>query len=238
MKIDARFNGPPASGHGGTSCGLVAAALDVDPNAAVEVTLRAPPPLGVEMDVVRDGGALSVSYDGTVVATARQDATVLQTPPSVPFDEAAAVAKPNEPHPFPTCFACGPDHPTGLHLFTAAVPGRDVAAAPWQTDESLAGENGFVRPEIVWAALDCPSGWSYDVLGQSLRASVLLGRMTAQILTPIEAGSRCVVTARPAGGSGRKWSAISAVYGEDGALHGVARVLWIVLQGSADPARR
>ena len=46
VMIPRRFNGPPDSGNGGYSCGVVAALLDAP---AVEVTLRAPPPLEREL---------------------------------------------------------------------------------------------------------------------------------------------------------------------------------------------
>jgi hypothetical protein len=83
MRIDRRFNGPPASGNGGVSCGLLAAYLDAP---VVEVTLRQPPPLGVDL-AVKDGEL----YDGDLlVATARPGSVELDPPRAVSVEEAAA----------------------------------------------------------------------------------------------------------------------------------------------------
>ena len=62
MIVPARFNGPPDSGNGGYTCGLVAAELGA---ASAEVTLRAPPPLETEMAVERDGDSVRVSAGDT-----------------------------------------------------------------------------------------------------------------------------------------------------------------------------
>src|SRR5918998_3323519 len=84
--IAPRFNGPPGSGHGGYSAGC-AAVLVAAP--VVEVTLRRPPPLGVELEVERaDGGAALLDGDGVVV-TARPAELELDPPPPVGLDAAA-----------------------------------------------------------------------------------------------------------------------------------------------------
>ena len=63
--IAPRFNGPPRSGHGGYSAGCAAVLVDAP---AVVVTLRRPPPLGVELAVERkEGGAALVDGEGVVV---------------------------------------------------------------------------------------------------------------------------------------------------------------------------
>ena len=72
-------------------------------------------------------------------------------------------------HPFPACFSCGIARPgsDGLGLRPGLLPGREgVTAASWRPDGSLADAAGQVRPEFVWAALDCPGGWTVDVVGR------------------------------------------------------------------------
>jgi hypothetical protein len=48
--VDARHNGPPNSGNGGWTSGLIAAFVD---GGIPEVTLRRPPPLDVPLTVTR-----------------------------------------------------------------------------------------------------------------------------------------------------------------------------------------
>ena len=51
MTIPRRFRGPPNSGNGGYVCGMLARQIA----GAAEVTLRAPPPLETELDLVEVG---------------------------------------------------------------------------------------------------------------------------------------------------------------------------------------
>lgn len=224
--IAARFNGPPTTGHGGYSCGVVASVIG--PNA--EVTLRIPPPLDTQMAVVEasDGG-IDVLNGADVVAHGRVDETPIDVPDPVTFDLATQISSPPADHPFPTCFACGPNRDDGLSLFVGAVPGRDLAAAPWVPDPSVA-DGEVVRSEAIWAALDCPSGWVPQVLRLGDRGVALLGRLSARLSAPIRVGERCVVTAWPMESHERKWLAGSAIFGEDGTLRAAARATWIVLK--------
>src|SRR5829696_5493150 len=106
--IAPRFNGPPASGHGGYSCGCAAAQVD---GTSVEVTLRRPPPLGVELRVAHEDGIASLLDGDAVVASARPAALEIDGPPPAGHDEATAASQRfvwEHDHPFPTCFGCGP----------------------------------------------------------------------------------------------------------------------------------
>src|SRR5688500_17348818 len=87
--IAPRFNGPPGSGHGGYSAGCAAVLVDAP---AVEVTLRRPPPLGVELAVERDGDAVALAdRDGTVVS-ARPAELAVEPPDPVGYDDAASAS--------------------------------------------------------------------------------------------------------------------------------------------------
>ena len=70
-----------------------------------------------------------------------------------------------------------------------------------------------IRPEIVWAALDCPSGWAVD---EFQREGVLLGRMAAVIRTLPVSGEAHVITGWRIGEDGRKRLAGSALYSAGG----------------------
>src|ERR1700710_731240 len=238
--IDKRYCGPPNSGNGGYVCGRLARHI---PGGA-EVTLRAPHPLEKPLDVVTTDGDLWELRDGAmVVATGRPTTLELARLEAASFDEACAAElltpiKPHE-HLLPTCFVCGPARAQGDGLRIFAGPlGRQsrnasaVLAATWTPDPTLTAEDGFVAPEFLWSALDCPTGYasSYDRESGSFdRTPILLGRMSARIETRPRPGERCVITAWEVGRDGRKRFAEAAAYDETGALLAVARATWIAV---------
>ena len=240
IMIDQRYCGPPNSGNGGYVCGRLARHIA----GGAEVTLRAPPPLEKPLDVVAMADSLWELRDGgTVVATGRTANIELTRLEKASFDEARAAElltpfKPHE-HLMPTCFVCGPARAQGdgLRIFAAPVArqSRDasaVLAATWTPDPTLAAEDGFVAPEFLWSALDCPTGYAatYDRgSGGFDGTSVLLGRMAARIEVRPRPGERCVITAWETGRDGRKRTAVAAAYGEAGALLAVARATWIAV---------
>jgi hypothetical protein len=123
-------------------------------------------------------------------------------------------------HAYPTCFTCGPDRSDGLAIFAGPVEGREgVVAAPWVPAAR------HIAPPLVWAALDCPSGWAVD---DFQREGVLLGRMAAKRLSDFEGGQPYVVVGWRAGEEGRKRYAGSALFSADGDALAVARSTWIV----------
>ncbi len=214
MIIPPRFNGPPHSANGGYACGLVSEAL----GGGFEVLLRRPPPLGVELDLVGH----ELKQGDVVIAEARRlTESVLDAPEDVSLEQARAASAHYagfEHHAYPTCFTCGPDREDGLGIFPGPVEGREgVVAAPWTPQE--------VRPEIVWAALDCPGGWAID---EFQREGVMLGRMGAAIAAIPPSGEPSVVIGWRIGEDGRKRYAGSALFGVDGDLLAAARSTWIV----------
>ncbi|HUS23561.1 MAG TPA: hypothetical protein VM369_01325, partial [Candidatus Binatia bacterium] len=161
ITIARRFCGPPASGNGGYSAGRIAALVG---NPA-EITLRAPPPLDVPLQVERDGGTVRVSHGGQVVGEGRPapDFTLeLPAPPS--WDEAAAAGRRYNgltDHAYGTCFVCGPQRAPGDGLRIFCGPWRDGrVAGTWTPDATLDDGRGEVAPEFLWAAIDCPGSWS------------------------------------------------------------------------------
>ena len=105
------------------------------------------------------------------------------------------------------------------------IRGQAVLADRWTPDQSLADNDGSVRPEIVWASLDCPGGWAaFDRIPGGV---AVLGRMTAQVDRAPFVGERCVVVASSRWRDGRKIDAHSALYSCDGELLAAARAVWI-----------
>jgi len=215
--IAPRFNGPPSSGHGGYSAGCAAAQLDAP---AVEVTLRKPPPLGVPLSVGRDGETASL-YDGhELIAEARPVELTVTGPGPVGSGVAAAASARFEwqdDHPFPTCFGCGPLRDDGLGLLPNRV-GDNLVAALWTPGE--------IDEVLVWAALDCPGGWSHDIPGRPM----VLGKMAAVIDRLPAVGEEHLVQGWSEGTEGRKVFTGSAIYDADGTVLAVAQATWITLQ--------
>jgi hypothetical protein len=225
LVIDPRFCGPAESANGGYTCGLVANVL----GGSAEVTLRRPPPLGqpLRLEHHSDGAVL---LDGDeLVAEGRLAAVELAAPDPVSYDDAELAARNYggfERHPFPTCFVCGPGRQRGdgMRIFAGPVPGRELVAAPWVPDYSLVDADGLVRPEFVWAALDCPGVFA---LGFPDLGETLLGRLTAELHAPVRAGERHVATGWALGKDGRKLYAGTALTDAAGELCGLARATWI-----------
>jgi hypothetical protein len=223
--IPARFNGPPASGHGGYSAGLVAAALG--PSATVR--LAAPPPLETEMTLEDTDSGVRLLAGAVLVAEARPGRPVIDVPAPV---SVAAAERASESfigardHPFPTCFGCGTEHAEGLHIFPGPAGPDGLLAAPWTPSSDLA-DHGVVDSVYVWAALDCPSGFACIPPGS---ASVL-ATMTAELLAPVHPGETYVVTAWPISHDGRKHRGGAALHDASGTRIAVADTLWITPRG-------
>ncbi len=95
-------------------------------------------------------------------------------------------------------------------------------ACTWQVPDD-------VDSTLVWAALDCPGGWSAGVGGRPM----VLGTMTTQVIAVPEAGSTCVVTAWQVDTRGRRhWSA-STLHSPSGELLARAEAVWVAVDPSS-----
>lgn len=225
LQVDRRFRGPSDSGNGGYVCGLVAAltGASVGGSAAV-VTLRRPPPLDTAMSVVAGNGEVVLLHGDMTVAEGALSALDLDPVPPLAVG-AARTASASYPglalHPFPECFVCGPARSPddGLRLFPGRL-GDGRTACTWTVSAEWSA-----RPELVWAALDCPGGWTAEIEGRPM----VLGRMTARLEALPDTGEECVVMGLLLGSEGRKtWTATTA-YGADGRQLGRAHATWLTL---------
>jgi hypothetical protein len=229
--FEPRFCGPPGVINGGFACGAVAARL----GGAAEVTLHHPIPPDRPLSLRKDDdSALIVLDGGALLAVARPAAVDGGLPvPAVAADVAEAVrggARYFTDPAFPGCFVCGTDRAPddGLRIFPGLVPERPVWAAPWTPGSSVAAADGRVRPEVVWAALDCPSGIAAgEAAALPPDTAAVLGRMTASVAARPWPGQECRILAWPVARDGRKLAAGSALLGPDGAVLATARTLWI-----------
>jgi hypothetical protein len=192
--------------------------------AGAEVTLHLPPPLRTPLDVRAEDDVIEVHDGDRLIASAR--ALSEELPDAVPpasWDEAMAASQ-DYPglasHPFPTCFVCGPRRPPGdgLRLFSGRL-GDGRFAAPWVVPDD-------VDPAMVWAALDCPGGWSIGVVGRPY----VVGRLAARVHGLPVAGDACVVTSAGVASEGRKAYVLSTVYSPQGTVLARARATWIRLR--------
>jgi hypothetical protein len=192
------------------------------------------------MSVATADGLTVLSHDGAPVAEAREVDVDLVTVEEVAPDVAAG-AMAHYPglrsHPFPGCFACGPEREEGdgLQIFPGPVPGADgTVASLWVPHASFA-ESGDVLDGVervgvgtTWAALDCVGGWSEDLEGRPM----VLGRITARVDALPVVGEPHVVVGQRRGADGRKSFTASTLYDSDHRVVATAEHVWIAV----DPA--
>ncbi|MGI8900338.1 MAG: hypothetical protein ACR2HA_05325 [Nocardioides sp.] len=251
LTVPERFRGPSRSGNGGWTAGslaerLLASADRPGKHVPVEVTLRQPPPLDTPLTVEHldgDDGSLTVlAFEGARIAEARRVDSPLTPVDKVDPSTAQAAMRSYaglRSHPFPGCFACGPDRADGdgLRIFPGPA-GPGTVASCWLPHHSLAesgdvvdtGDRGAQRVGhgTTWAALDCVGGWSADLVGRPM----VLGRMTARVDALPVVGEPHVVVGRRLRADGRKTFTASTLYDADGRVVGTAEHVWIAV----DPA--
>jgi hypothetical protein len=234
LVVSSRFRGPLGSGNGGYVCGRIAAYV----NGPAVVTLRRPPPLATPLAVGRDAEGSVRIHDGDTLiaeATCSPDSPAPEIPGPVGAAQArmaAGRARYYTDPVFPDCFVCGANRQPGdgLRIFPGPVPGRALWAAPWTPDPSVASVDGRVRPEVVWAALDCPSGIAAaEAADLSQDTAILLGRMTASLAVLPRSGEQYRVIAWPTGRDRRKLLASSALLGPGGQVLAAARTVWLTV---------
>lgn len=242
ITIDKRYCGPPNSANGGYVSGLLANSLD----GTAEITLRAPPPLERELELLRCAdGTVELRNTQGVLATGRKVSLDLVKVPSAGLAKATAAAARTayadpSTHPLPGCFVCGPGRAVGdgLRIFVgplaAGVTGEiESVAAPWIPTPDLVDDKGQVSCEFIWAALDCPSGFACQGAGQfQVRGNkpILLGRMAAHIHRCPKPGDQCVIVAWSTGRDGRKLFSSSALLGCNGERLAIAQATWLIVE--------
>jgi len=235
LTIPAWFNGPPTSGNGGYTCGRVAELVAAE---VVQVSLRSPPPLDTPLDVVRDGDRVTLLDGDTLVAEGKPSELLVDVPEAVPAAEVDAAQAEGgdrwaQDHPFPTCVVCGPAREDGFGITPAALPGRDgLFGAAWTPGAGADDGSGRVRPELVWAALDCPTSAPVANFGEG--PPMVLASLTVRLGCPLRVGEAHTIVSWALGEDGRKHWAAAAMYDSDGILTCASRALWIELRQPAE----
>lgn len=232
--VPRRFNGPPHSGNGGWTSGALAATLAGEGlGRTIAVRLRLPPPLDTPMPLTQAADTAGehhvLSFDGREVAEALISEADLRPTPFVGILEAANAEDRylgHRAHPFPGCFVCGPARRPGdgLRIFPGAAvsdTGAGVVAATWTPFESSTA--------MTWAALDCPGGWSGDLLDNP----VVLGSMSTRIDRLPNTRERYVLVGEQRGVEGRKVFSAVTLFSDDGEVLATAEQVWIAIDPAA-----
>ena len=232
--VARQFCGPPNSGNGGYVSGLLAQSI---PGPATAV-LRAIIPLNTPLNLTPGQAASTLTGEaGALIGEAKATAAqALPTPPAPPTLEQAEAAGKRYfafSRPFhPICFTCGTkrEEGDGARVFVGPIEGAPAGhvAGVWRADPSFCDAAGLARPEIVWAALDCPGSIAWvELKGQG---GGLLGTMTAEILRRPAANEPVIITAWPLEQDGRKQFAGVAMFSVDGELMARAHQVWITMK--------
>lgn len=228
LVIPETHGGPRGIGHGGYVVGLLAAAFD----GPVQVTLRKPAPLDVDLERTDS----ELRHGDAVIADAVAAPLDLAVPSAPSLEEARAAeagspSRWNERGVHPTCFGCAQfrDDDLGLGIGVGPVAGRDdLVAAVWRPRAEHADAQGVVDPLYVIAAIDCPGAMAFIVADQ--RAG-LLGRMVVEQFGPVRAEVDHVVFAWQIGGEGKKLFAGTALADADGHVLAASRQTWFGFPG-------
>jgi hypothetical protein len=225
LVIPGRFNGPMESGNGGYVSGATASFL----GGVATVSLRRPVPLETQLAVeVENSSARVLDGEDLVAEGERASDFRLPVPEPVSVEEAREAGEHYRglrDGQFSRCFVCGLAREDGFEVFAGEVADRDVVASPWTPPAWTADEEGNVRPELVWAALDCPTYFATYIHHEL--ATSFLAQMTARVDAPVPVAEEHVVMAWPIEVDGRKRHAGSAVVQSDGQVLALARALLI-----------
>jgi hypothetical protein len=226
LTVPTSFNGPQRSGNGGYAAGALAAFI----GEPAEVSLRSPVPLDTELRVVGEEDGSMRMFDGeTLICEGRAaEALDLDVPEPVSVDEARQAMSRYRgltDGEFCRCFVCGRAREDSFGVFAGEVDGRGLVASTWTPPAWAQGDDGHVRPELIWAVLDCPTYFASHMEGEL--SAAMLARMTAEVVAPVAAGVEHVVIGWPIEIDGRKHHAGSALFSAGGELLAAARALMI-----------
>jgi hypothetical protein len=239
LTVEVRFCGPPGAANGGYLAGLLSRCAD----APVRVRLERPVPLGTALDVIEQSEGLDLCRDGMRLARAEPVHLDLRPPAAPDYLEALEASRHYVGfgrHAFPACFVCGIDRARGdgLRIFAGPIETRQLVAAPWVPAPDLDRGDGRVRPEFMWAALDCPGYFA----ARSDSVPMLLGEFSAHVDRRVHVDEPCVVIGWRIAAEGRKHTVGTALFDEDGELCARAQALWIEprapASGVREPLRR
>lgn len=229
--------GPRLSGNGGYVGGVMAQhfARALGGDGTVEITLRAPVPVEKPLQITHEGEALLLRDGAILLCEARAGSLAHLRPPPSPTDWVDVMRRGEEGgspegSEFYECIVCGRGRAVGdgLRVLGTFGPQRGYSLSCWLPHANHADGTGRIRPEFVWAALDCPGAFAVQDLDDFRPART--GRITAKVIEPPHVGDRCAVVGWRIGEEGRKLYSGTALYTERGRLCALATCTWILLK--------
>lgn len=229
IRIPGWFQGPTGQGQGGWTASRLAARMD----GPATVRLCAPVPLDQDLDVRAVPGGLNL-VDGVadrVLMEARNWRPSF--PDAAPVSvEAAAAARVDsaflaDRHPAPDCFSCGVGQGAmGVH---PGMMDDGRVATDWRPPRWAVDDGGRVDSGVLWAALDCVSGFYVSADGAVPMA--FTAQYAVEALAPLDPDKRYAIVAwagdAPAAWDGRKRRAAAAAFDDDGRVVGRAASFWV-----------
>lgn len=232
LTLDPRENGPRGFANGGFGSGALAGLV----GGTATVTLRAPLPVGVPLDVRwTDDGADLMAGSAHLASAVTTEPFVL-APPYVPTMAEAEQARRVHPFrglrtPLSDCVVCGAERMDGLRVSFGPIPGRpQLVASPFAPTASWAVD-GVVRPAAVWGALDCPS---YPVEAVRRARMALLGQLTAHRRREVLVGEELIAVGWTESIGNRSLRTASALVDAAGEVVASARAVWIQVERVPD----
>ena len=230
--IDRRHNGPQRSGNGGVAAGRIAEFV----SGPATVVLRRPVPLARRLTVWDDGaGGVGVRVGRSLVAEARAAGVgaVEVAPPRLPSMAEALATSINAfgfeaRHPLGWCFVCSRHRRDGLGVLPGMLTQNpDMLAAVYRPR----ADHG---PEMVWAALDCPS---YPVSAIRDGRICVLGTQTVEQYADLVPGSAYAVVGWTDARGTRSYRTSSALVDDAGTIVAASNATWVALKGWAGRPR-
>jgi len=230
ITIPEHVFGYPGVAFGGYVAGALAAR---SPGTTQRVDFRGRVPVGTPLTIARtefDGIALTDAAGRILTETnpATLDSDVPECPEWAEVEAATERGLKSEKRLFTHCYGCGAgcEPGKGLRLFPCTFRERGLVVSAWTPDPALAGPDGTLSAENVWAALDCPGAWA-GFAYHRMATGAVTAALTARVLAPVEAGVAHTSFAWPRAAEGRKHTVGVALATATGELCAVAEALWI-----------
>lgn len=228
--VPGRFEGAPGRGQGGYAAGML---HDGRPR---RVWFRSAIPLDTPLELSTEGDTTSVTLDRSLIIETHPVGPIDDPLPSVTMDQAIEGRNRTESAGFPDliarCYSCGTVEGT-LRTHPGPVGDSGIWATPMVYPDWTSAE-GMVDPKHIWAVVDCASGYPV-AFGPQIRMA-FTGWLSVDVRSTLEPGQPAIVVATANSWQGRKRSARSALWTEEGVLVAVSESLWVSAPVSSTPS--